>query len=241
MLFNVLIWIGLAFQPYDNTWTYNAFNPAKQFQLFTEYKSNSQEDWASKNLQTGDIICVRGNQYIMRYFNFSNYICSITRSEYSHCAFIVKMGRSTYVIDMDGSGTRRMPFSLFMRELNHKKIKVVRVKEQYSQSILEASNFCWTRYFAGVQFDFNFINGGDTYYCAELICRAFHKSKLCLMQPVKVSDLPGIYDNPVENILVIYGSRLFVDKPFDFDKKLYTTQGIIESKKVFCVFEGEVK
>ncbi len=87
-------------------------------------------------------------------------------------------------------GVRKMPFDVWMLDARAHSLAVKRLKPAYHDHIPQVLAFCEQAYLARVPFDRALSPGDDSFYCSELVERAFAAAGVPLSAPVPICCLP---------------------------------------------------
>lgn len=172
------------------------------------------DEWATRNLQTGDIVFRMGvSRVMLGMFDVSRFSSELADSDYSHTALVVFEDGRPWVYDIcRGHDGRRMPFSAFLMEYKLA-FGIKRLKPEYRHHIPGAVAYCQHVYETRVPFDADFRLNNGRLYCTEMIEGAFRSAGLALSEPLRIDEFPNFDKHPtIIRVLQMY-STLTPDQP----------------------------
>ncbi|MEX0718645.1 MAG: YiiX/YebB-like N1pC/P60 family cysteine hydrolase [Planctomycetaceae bacterium] len=166
------------------------------------------DEWAVRNLETGDIVFRMGvSRVMLGLFDVSKFSSELADSDYSHAGLVVFEEGRPWVYDAcRGHDVRRMPFSEFLMEYELA-FGVKRLKPEYRVHIPGAVAYCRHVHELRVPFDEDFRLENGRLYCMELIEGAYRSSGLALSAPVRIDQFPNYHEHPTMiRLLTMYSS-----------------------------------
>ncbi len=164
--------------------------------------------WGQANLQSGDVLFVRGESRIfLGLVNFSELSSQLADSPFSHVAIVARENEQLVVYDVVAEGTRRTEFADFVADRRLWTLAAKRLRPEYQAYVPSALAYCRQISREHQPFDEEFQLDNDRLYCTELIEKAFRQSGLALSEPVPIDQLPGYERVPAAIRKVVLAAR----------------------------------
>lgn len=146
------------------------------------------------NVQPGDIICRKGNAYVYGFFPFSEFICYLTQSKYSHAALIIDVnGEDILTADVNTTGLRRQYITDWTDDIRGDDILVLRYAGK-NQNVVRKLAVENAKAVLAIDptYDDEFLenNEGVNWYCVELVCWCYQRAGVMLCDDIPIQKLP---------------------------------------------------
>ena len=146
-------------------------------------------------IQPGDIICRKGNAFVYGLVPFSEFICYLTGSKYSHAALVINVNNDDILVaDVNTTGLRRQYITDWCDDIRGDDIAVLRYVGGQSKLIrrLAVENAIQVLNIDPI-YDDEFLdnNEGVNWYCVELVCWCYLRAGVLLCDDVPIHQLPN--------------------------------------------------
>ena len=152
------------------------------------------DEWtafAKANIQTGDILFRRGRSCTLLGNLTSIVLAAANDGRFSHDGLAKWEGDQLWVYDVESEGVRKVPFILWMLDVEGNEFAIKRLLPEYRDRIPQALAFCEDAYQRHVGFDFSLSPDDERFYCSEMVEKSFRSAGIHLSEPVPINRLPG--------------------------------------------------
>jgi hypothetical protein len=170
-----------------------------------EVRASAWQAWAETNLESGDLLFVRGeSRILLGLVNFSQLASDLSDSPFSHIALVSWEDGQLLVYDIVAEGPRRIAFADFVNDRRLSLLAAKRLRPEHRQHVPQAIEFCHQVWKNKQPFDEDFRPDNGRWYCSELIEEAFRQSGLPLSEPLPIQQLPGYHRvaSPVRQLVL---------------------------------------
>jgi hypothetical protein len=147
--------------------------------------------FAHEHIQSGDILFRRGRSCTVRGQLTSIVLAGVNDGRFSHVAMACWEGDELWIYDVESEGARKVPFVLWMLDVQGDSFAIKRLTPEHRHRIPKAIAFCDDAYHRHVQFDFKLSPDDERFYCTEMVEKSFLSTGLSLSEPVQICRLPG--------------------------------------------------
>ena len=169
--------------------------------------------FAETHLQDGDVLFRLGRAQTHLVMNFSAVTAVATRSRYSHSGIVRWRDGLPQAVDITASGFRAQSFPVWMREVDHHKFAIARLKPAYRDRIPQVLAFLDEQSEVRPEFDFVFEPSSERFYCNEMTEYAFRAAGVPLSEAVPSTELPGYTDIPIWSWLIEHVGKVNMSNP----------------------------
>ena len=149
------------------------------------------EELARTHIHTGDILFRRGKSCNLRGKLTTQVLAGVNDGRFSHVGITCWEGDELWVYDVESEGVRKVPFVLWMLDVNGDDFAIKRVRPEYRHFIPAAMAFCDDAYQRHVGFNFSLSNDDRRFYCSEMVEKSFRSAGLHLTEPIPIWQMPG--------------------------------------------------
>jgi hypothetical protein len=149
------------------------------------------EEFARSRLETGDILFRRGKSNNLKGKLTTEVLAGANDGRFSHVGLARWEGDQLWVYDVESEGVRKVPFVLWMLDVDGDDFAVKRVRSEYRHCIPQAMAFCEDAYQRHVGFNFSLGTDGKRLYCSEMVERSYRSAGLSLAEPLPIHQMPG--------------------------------------------------
>ena len=158
-----------------------------------KYRHEVKEEMLRVGSKPGDILVRRGGAFLYGAFPFSDFICYLTNSKYSHAAMVIEVNSKDILIaDVDQKGLRRQFFEEWTDDMRGNDFAVLRVNDP--DIAVRAADNARKLIELDHGYDYGFAqrkNQECNFYCTELVCWSYMRAGLKLCDDTKIEDLPN--------------------------------------------------
>jgi hypothetical protein len=149
------------------------------------------EAFAHSRIETGDILFRRGKSCNLKGRITTQVLAGVNDGRFSHVGMAQWEGDELWVFDVEAEGVRKVPFVLWMLDVDGDEFAIKRVRPEYRLFIPPAMAYCEDAYQRHVGFNFSLSNDGKRYYCSELVEKSYRSAGLHLTEPIPIWQMPG--------------------------------------------------
>jgi Permuted papain-like amidase enzyme, YaeF/YiiX, C92 family len=146
-------------------------------------------------IKPGDILCRRGNAVVYGFFPFSDFICYLTGSKYSHAALVIDTKDDILMADVSTAGLRRQFIYDWLDEVRGEDFVVMRYNGKHGneqeipklavENAKKLIKIDPMREEAFKDYDIS------QFYCVELVCWCYLRAGVNLCEEVPICNLPN--------------------------------------------------
>lgn len=146
------------------------------------------------DIRPGDILCRRGNSIVYGFFPFSDFICYLTGSKYSHAALVIDTKEDILIADVCTAGLRRQFIYDWLDEVRGEDFLILRYNGRYG-NVDEIPKLAVENARKLIKMDPTRNDGFQEYdisqfYCVELVCWCYLRAGLNLCEEIPINKLP---------------------------------------------------
>jgi hypothetical protein len=142
-------------------------------------------------VKPGDILCRKGNAYTYAMFPFSEFICYLTGSEYSHAALVVDTSDDDILIaDVNTTGLRRQFLVDWCDDVRGNNVSILRYNGNEAVVKLAVENTKTILRLDPSHGEFLDNESDNNFYCVELVIWAYLRSGVLLCEDIPICKLP---------------------------------------------------